>query len=201
MSFVRRPYAGLSSILAKRFEPLRRKLRVAHRVLNILGYYGITATLAVLRRRLLQSPNPPGRPHRAVAVKRLQRSFTSFRPLRDDCAVAIGRWVSRASTPQTGAPRRVRASKPWKPAAWSARSGQASPKATRASALGLDGEHGSGSRPATEYAGNTSICAQRHSRGGYYRYLLIRLVVYSVSRPDLPPTRSPKRGAKWRLAL
>jgi hypothetical protein len=56
---------------------------------------------------LLKSLNPVSRPYRAVAVKRLRRSFTSFRPLRGASAVAIGRWVFKASTPQTGAPRRV----------------------------------------------------------------------------------------------
>jgi hypothetical protein len=58
---------------------------------------------------LPKSINPAGRPYRAVAVKRLRRSFSWLRPLRDDCAVAIGRSVSKASTPQTGAPRRVAA--------------------------------------------------------------------------------------------
>jgi hypothetical protein len=61
----------------------------------------------VLRRRLLKSLNAAGRPSRAVAVKRLRRSFASFRPLRSASAIATGRWVFKASTPQTGAPRRV----------------------------------------------------------------------------------------------
>jgi hypothetical protein len=55
---------------------------------------------------MLNSLGPIGRPYHAVAVKRLRRSFTSFRPLRGDRAVAIRQWVSKASTPQTqrGAP-------------------------------------------------------------------------------------------------